>query len=149
MNRLSQNTIEVTRREWRELGFFYLCDDNARRWRLTGSVQGLLRFAEIAEEYSTNRSFAPVSEHEHIGPHMYLELMTSDKPGIDGHSIHGSQQDIARLAKLVRAKLQAAKPGDQIVISAEYDPAVEYSVVLDVRDDSYDPASEDPQLVDS
>jgi hypothetical protein len=146
MDRLSPKAIELTRREWRELGFFYCCDDAARQWRLSGSVAGLLRFAEIAEQYSAEPTSAQISEHEHIGPHAYLELLTSQDAGIDSHAIHGSPQDIARLAQLVRQKLATAKPGDQIAIGPEYAEDTEYSIIFDVRDPSFDPSSEDPQL---
>jgi len=41
----SEATNNATRREWRELGFFYDRDDENKVWRLTGSRAGLLRFA--------------------------------------------------------------------------------------------------------
>jgi hypothetical protein len=34
---------QATKREWRELGFFYERDDHAKVWKLTGSRAGLLR----------------------------------------------------------------------------------------------------------
>ena len=115
----------------------------------TGSVEGLLRFADIAEEYSKTRSFAAISEHEHLRSTYVLGTddvaQSRNRRPLD----HGSQQDIARLAKLVRAKLRGAKPGDQIVIAREYDSSVEYSIILNIREASFDPASEDPQLVDA
>jgi hypothetical protein len=38
----SEATNRATRREWRELGFFYLRDDRTKVWTLAGSRAGLL-----------------------------------------------------------------------------------------------------------
>jgi hypothetical protein len=89
MDKLSPEAVETTRREWRELGYFYFLDDEAKEWRLTGSKEGLMGFAASLEAYAFDPTFTGKSEHEHFGPHMYLKVMTWPEAGIDGQSIHG------------------------------------------------------------
>lgn len=43
---LSDATNQATKREWRELGFFYDRDDQTKVWTFTGSRTGLLRFRD-------------------------------------------------------------------------------------------------------
>ena len=45
---MDSETQDHTREEWRELGFFYDRDDDAKEWRLRGSRDGLRRFARLA-----------------------------------------------------------------------------------------------------
>jgi hypothetical protein len=146
MDKLSPKVAEMTRREWRDLGFFYYSDDDAREWQLTGSKEGLLRFAGCLDAYATDPQFADQSEHDHFGPHMYLKVMTWLDAGIDGRSIHGTQEDIQRLATLVRRKLSVAHAGETVAVGREYVADAEYKIVFHVKEDGFDPASEDPQL---
>ncbi len=37
----SKEANAVTKREWRELGFFYDRDERAKRWRIVGSASGV------------------------------------------------------------------------------------------------------------
>jgi len=113
---------------------------------LTGSREGLGRFPDLIHAYLATERSSAISEHEHLGPHMYLEISTSDRPGIDGHAISGNPSDLARLASIVRAKLTAARAGAEIEVSGEYAPAATYHLVLNVREDTFDPASLDQQL---
>lgn len=146
MAELSPKVAEMTRREWRDLGFFYFSDDDAREWQLTGSRHGLLRFADRLDAYAADPRFFDQSEHDHFGPHMYLKIMTWPEAGIDGRSIHGTQEDIRRLAALVREKLSSARAGEVVSVCREYVADAEYRIVFRVREDSFDPAGEDPQL---
>ena len=146
MDILSPKAAEMTRREWRDLGFFYFSDDDVKEWQLTGSKEGLLRFADSLDAYATDPQFAAQSEHDHFGPHMYLKVMTWPDAGIDGRSIHGTQEDIQRLAVLVRQKLSAAHAGEVVSVGSEYVADAEYKIVFRVKEDGFDPASEDPQL---
>lgn len=146
MDKLSPKVAEMTRREWRDLGFFYSSDDEAREWRLTGSKEGLLRFADSLDAYATDPRFADQSEHNHFGPHMYLKVMTWPDAGIDGRSIHGTQEDLRRLAVLVRQKLSAAHAGEAVSVGSDYAANAEYKIVFRVKEQDFDPASEDPQL---
>jgi hypothetical protein len=142
---LSPLAAEATRREWRALGFFYDRDDQTKEWRLTGSREGLTAFVALLANYSADTSKDTLSEHEHFGPHMYLEVVTSDKPNLTGHGIEGTLADIGRLSEIVATSLGAGQLG-RMVIRNEYAPGAEYSLVLDIRGWPFDPASLDPQL---
>jgi hypothetical protein len=143
--KLSSLAAEATRRAWRELGFFYARDEQAKEWRLTGSREGLLGFATLLAEYSADPVNDSLSEHEHFGPYMYLEVMTSAKPDITGHAIEGTVGDIGRLAEILEGVLRTADAG-RLVIRDEYAPGADYSIVLVVKRWPFDPASLDPQL---
>ena len=77
----STDINEMTQREWRELGFFYDRDDDAKEWRLIGSKEGLRQFAHSMQEYAANPGNDLISEHEHFGPYGYLKVGTEH-----GHS---------------------------------------------------------------
>jgi len=142
----SDATNRATRQQWRDLGFFYDRDDQARVWRLTGSRAGLLRFRDALLEYAADRRNTPKGEHEHYGPNMYLEIMTWQEAGFDGHAIRGPLKDLARLAKLVEAKLAQAHPGSSVLIQEEFAADSPYALALDLREDGFDPATADPLL---
>ena len=97
---MDQRLIEQTRSEWRELGFFYDREDISKTWRLVGSRTGLRRFADLLRAYVADPRNEMKSEHEHYGPYLYLEVMTWSEAGIDDHSIHGTLNDLRRLAQL-------------------------------------------------
>jgi hypothetical protein len=143
----SDATNSATRREWRELGFFYDRDDQTKVWKLTGSRAGLLRFRDELLSYVANPSNASKSEHEHYGPYFYLEIMTWPEAGFDEHAIRGSLEDLARLAAIIEAKLATSLPGSSIQIREEFAADSPYSLVLEIRKDGFDPASADPQLL--
>ena len=142
----SEATNQTTRKEWRELGFFYDRDDNAKQWRLVGSRSGLLRFRDLLLRYASDPKNSGDSEHEHCGPYMYLEVMTCSDAGFDSHAIRGTLNDLMRLADLIEIKLSIASPGSIVSIQQEYAQASEYSLVLEVRNEGFDPASADTEL---
>jgi hypothetical protein len=137
---------EETRSEWRELGFFYDRDESSKEWLLVGSRAGLLRFAALLHAYVADSRNEMKSEHEHYGPYMYLEVMTWPDAGIDGHSIHGSLKDLGRLAALVEERLSGLTPGRSVRIREEFASTAEYTLVMELRDDGFDPASVDANL---
>ena len=94
----SDALYEVLRQEWRELGFFYDVDDQARVWKLVGCRAGLLRFRDLLRSYAADPRNELKSEHWHYGPYGYLEVMTWPEARFDDHAIRGSLADIARLA---------------------------------------------------
>jgi hypothetical protein len=98
---------------------------------------------------ATDPRNASDSEHEHYGPYSYLEVMTSPKAGFDHHAIYGSLADLTRLAALVESKLATARPGSTIRIREEFALDSPYALVLDLRDDGFDPAAADALLADS
>jgi hypothetical protein len=135
-----------TREEWRSLGFFYDVDEEAKVWTLVGSRAGLLRFRDVLHAYVADPRSASESEHEHYGPYMYLKVMTWQEAGIDKNAIRGTLADITRLAGLVEAKLITAKPGSAVRIQDEFAADSPYALVLEVREDSFDPPTADPLL---
>src|SRR5947209_7796084 len=137
---------EATRREWRELGFYYDRDDDAKVWKLTGSRRGLLGFRDALPKYVADPRKATISEEEHYGPYKYLEVMTWPEPGFDGHAIRGSLQDLLRLADLIDTKLDTALAGTSVLIRDEFSINSPYSLILELRDDEFDPSDADPQL---
>ncbi len=137
-----------TRREWRELGFFYDRDEAARRWEVKGSRAGVRRFAALLRAYAADPRNAPVTEHDHYGPYMYLKVMTWTEPMLDGHAIAGRPSDLVRLADLVEEKLAEAAQRSSFEIGADYEPASAWILRIQVMDDGFDPASADPLCQD-
>jgi hypothetical protein len=142
----SDATNRATRQEWRELGFFYARDNQAKTWKLTGSRSGLLKFRDALVVYAGDHRNAEKSEHEHYGPYMYLEIMTWPEAGFDKHAIRGSLPDLKRLAAMVEKKLADANPGDVVRIQNEFAAGSPYALILEVREDSFDPAEADATL---
>jgi len=139
-------TDSATANEWRALGFFYELDVDLQQWRLIGSRSGLLCFRDLLVDYAATPARATASEHAHYGPRSSLEIVTWPDPGIDANAIFGSLDDLLHLAAIVERKLSGAQPGDRIRIGRDYAPASEYVLVLDLREDGFDPASADRAL---
>ncbi len=142
----SEKTNAATRKEWRELGSYYKTDDEQKQWRFVGSRNGLLRLPSLLDQYVSDPRNVAKSEHEHYGPYMYLKIMTWSEPDIVKGSIHGKLEDLSRLAVLLRSKLQGQEPGSEVVVGSEYSPDVKYSLLFEIMQDDFDPASVDPEL---
>jgi hypothetical protein len=134
---MSDATRQMTIREWRDLGFFYDRDDEAKEWRLVGPRDGLLRFRDLLLAYVADSRNEQQSEHEHYGPYMYLEVMTWPEAGFDEHAIRGPLPDLARLASLVDEKLRNGPTGFTIRIRDEFAVDSPYTLVFDVREDGF------------
>jgi hypothetical protein len=143
---MSNKLREITKEEWRELGFYYEQDENDRHWKLVGSRSGLLRLTEILDEYCSNPRNEQISEHDHLGPYMYLKIITMDECVIEEGGIYGSILDLGRLSSIVREELNKAKQSDRIIIDRAYSEINNYKIVLEVREEGFDPASEDSEL---
>lgn len=139
----SQEINEMTQREWRELGFYYDRDDDARHWILLGSKAGLLRFADALRTYAGNPQRTQISEHEHFGPYAYLEVGTWISPEITEHWIAGPLDDIHGLSETIRMHLNTAAVGDQISLRATFAPLSPFELVLVIQPDAFDPAKAD------
>jgi hypothetical protein len=72
--------------------------------------------------------------------------MTWPEAGFDHHAIRGPVADLARLSALIEAKLAIARPGSIVRIQEEFAPNSPYALVLDLREDGFDPAAADPLL---
>ena len=135
---------EATRREWRELGFFYDRIDSAKEWRIAGSKGSLRRFGRILRDYVADTRNDVISEHEHYGPYMYLEIGTWTSSEITDHWIAGPLDKLLELAEVVETRIDTAAVGDEIKLREVFAPASPYELVLEVKDESFDPAVADP-----
>lgn len=140
----SEETNVATRHEWRALGFFYDCDDVQKQWRIVGSRAGLERFYEELIAFAGNRKNEPTSEHVHLGPYMYLKLGSWPEPQIIDHWIAGPLSTLRELAHVVRLKVASAAVGEAFSLRDAFAPGSPYDLVLELRDDGFDPAKEDP-----
>ena len=134
---------EATRQAWRELGFFCGLDKAAKEWRIVGSVKGLKRFASEIRKYASNPVNARLSEYTHFGPAMNLEVGTSHQAEITDQWIAAPLTDFLRLAVLIDRSVQANMVGKHIALRANFSPMAPYELILDVREDAFDPASAD------
>jgi hypothetical protein len=135
---------EATQREWRELGFFYDRDNSTKEWRITGSKDNLRHFVKILRDYVGDARNEVISEHEHYGPYMYLEIGTWTSPEITDHWIAGPLNRLLELAKVVELRIEKANVGDEIKLRDAFSPTSPYELVLEVKDESFDPALADP-----
>jgi hypothetical protein len=142
----SEETNRQTAEEWRELGFYYFFNHDSARWILSGSKFGLQKFAHLVSSYASDPRNEGLSEHEHIGPYMYLEIMTWSEAKITSHAIAGTLPELFRLAKLISEAASNSQVGDQITIDSEYSNINEATLVLEVQADDFDPASADSAL---
>jgi hypothetical protein len=142
----SEATNRATGEEWRALGFYYETREEPPSWLFIGSRDGLSRLASLLGDYVADPRNATVSEHEHYGPYMYLEVQTAEVPEIDQRGIRGSLHDLARLRDLIAAALRTHRPGQSFVIGREYAETVDFPLCFQVRGEGFDPASADPQL---
>jgi hypothetical protein len=138
-----EDVNEVTRREWRALGFFYDRDDETKEWLIRGSRAGLLGFAHTLLEYSTDPLRQQLSEHDHLGPYMYLEIGTWSARVIDDHWIAGAPEDLSVLSALIAERVAKAREGDVLKLREAYAPASPYELRLEVCGDDFDPATAD------
>ena len=134
---------EHARRAWRELGFFCGRDKVAKEWRIVGSVAGLKKFAAEIQKYASNPLHNRLSEYMHLGPSMNLEICTSHQAEITDQWIGGAVTQLLHLAALIDRSVQPNMVGRQITLRASFSPLAPYELILDVRDDAFDPASAD------
>ena len=140
---VSEAAKESTRRAWRELGFFCGRDAAAKEWRIVGSVKGLKMFAAELRKYASNPANDRLSEYTQFGPAMNLEVGTSHQPEITEQWIGGPLVDLIRLATFIERSVQANVIGKRIALRSNFSPMAPYELILDVRDDAFDPASAD------
>jgi hypothetical protein len=76
---------------------------------------------------------------------IYLEIMMWPEPGFEVHAIHGSLADLKRFAAIVENRLAVSQAGDSVCIQDEFAANSSYALVLEVREDDFDPANTDPR----
>jgi hypothetical protein len=140
----SEAAKETMRRAWRELGFFCGRDKVAKEWRIVGSVKGLKMFASEIRKYAADPAHDRPSEYMHLGPAMNLEVGTSHQTEITDQWIAGPLADFRHLAALIDQSVQPNMVGKRITLRSNFSPMAPYELVLDVREDAFDPASADP-----
>ncbi len=123
---------------------YYELDEESKRWNISGSIAGLLKLCKILEDYVLDPRNEKISEHDHLGPYMYLTITTWKKRELDGSGIVGTLPDIKYMSDLVRGKLSDRIPGDKIEIGTEYDEKTEYRITFQIMDDEFDPSALDP-----
>jgi hypothetical protein len=73
---------------------------------------------------------------------MNLEVGTSHQTEITEQWIGGPLVDLLRLATLIERSAQDNMVGKRIALRASFSPMSPYELILDVRDDAFDPGSE-------
>jgi hypothetical protein len=135
---------EATRRDWRELGYYYDRDDSAKTWRLLGTPEGLLGFVASLRAYAGNESNNRISEHEHFGPYWYLEVGTWHAPVISDHWIAGPLSALSELASHIEAQLAVVQAPDVVRVRHAFAPTSPYEFQLELQPAGFDPALADP-----
>jgi hypothetical protein len=107
-------------------------------------VKGLRRFAAEIRKYASNPVHDRLSEYTQFGPAMNLEVGTSHQTEITEQWIGGPLVDLLRLATLIEQSAQTNVIGKRIALRSNFSPMAPYELILDLRDDAFDPASADP-----
>ena len=141
MTKTPRDITPVTGDEWRRLGFYHEPDPDRRVWRLCGSRSALIGFAQLIARHAETTAAAPQARPLRLGPYGDLQVKYWERPGIDDESIHGRPDDLRRLAQLIESGLADAWPGAQVVIGTEYAGDAEFSLLFEVMDESFDPAT--------
>lgn len=139
----SEAANEATRQAWRALGFFCDLNHETKEWRIVGSVKGLKKFATELRMYASNSENDRTSEYAHFGPHMNLEVGTWHQTEITDHWIAGPLTELLRLATFIERSVQENVIGKRIALRSSFSPMSQYELILDVRNDAFDPALAD------
>ena len=86
-----------------------------------------------------------MSEHEHFGPYMFLEIGTWSQPEITNHWIAGPLKDLSSLASLIESVADTSPVGERVSLRRLFAAESPYDLIVEVKDDAFDPAREDPQ----
>ncbi len=143
MNKLSGKAAELTRQEWRDLGFYYISSTEQQKWILHGSKVGLLNLCKLVEEFAAKNH--PLGEHDHLLPHWYLTLTSCDTFSINSRGISGTPKQLNEFAKIFTKSVQNSSKGTTSLLSKDVFSS-EYAIEYTVHGDNYDPSSKDPQL---
>jgi hypothetical protein len=146
---MTEKLINITKEDWRKLGFYYERDDVNKKWILIGSKNGLENFCIILDRYVENRRNMRIGEHEHIGPYSYLIIMTSKVFNVTSDHICGSLEDLKKLNIILKTEirniLDQELPTNKL-IEDNFVNGNNYMIELRLMEYGYDPATADTQL---
>ena len=143
MEKLSGKVADMTRNEWKELGFFYYSDDSEKRWDLYGSQSGIVRLSEeISDFISRDEIFG---EHQHLLPHWYLTIEYDEVPDINKRGIVGRKVDLLKVRDFLNSAQNNSSPRSCVAIHSCFDQTT-YKMYFHIEQDDFDPSSMDWQL---
>jgi len=145
---MSQQLKDITKEDWRILGFHYTTDDVEKKWIFTASKRGLGELCLLLTRFVNDSRNAAIGSHWHLGPYTYLTITTSDSFQIGPHRICGSIADLAKLSKVIESELQNASENTVTVLNHSLLDQAEYSIELRIMEYGYDPSRSDVQLWD-
>lgn len=143
MSKLVKN---ITKEDWRSLGYYFECDDINKKWIFVGSKNGLGYFNLYLEQYIHNPKNKAYSEHDHLGPYQNLRILTNAEAKITDSCISGTLDDFDRLKNLIKAKLVEAEINSKFIIDEEFSSYNDYILEFKIMDYGFDPATADKQL---
>jgi len=145
---MSRKLRDITKEDWRILGFHYVRDDTAKKWVFTASRRGLEQLCFVLMDFARDPDNSRVGAHVHIGPYEYLTVMTTDSFRIERNRICGTRAELAALSDKIASDLNDGEESTVIRLSDAMLDASEYSIELRIMEYGYDPARADPQLWD-
>jgi hypothetical protein len=104
-------------------------------------VKGLRKFASEIRKYASSPANDQPSEYTQFGPAINLEVGTLHQSEITEQWIGGPLVDLLRLATLIERSAQDNVVGKRIALRPNFSPMSPYELILDVRDDTFDPGS--------
>ncbi len=143
MNKLSGKAAELTKSEWRDLGFYYISHEDKRTWELHGSQKGLINLCSLLREFAD--ADYKLCHHEHLLPHWYLTITLTDSFAINERGIEGTSRQLNEFADTLEHEFSEAVIHVISTISkCAYE--TEYKIEYTVHGDDFDPSLKDPQL---
>ena len=139
--------VSRTREEWRELGFWYDYDQQARRWILRGTARGLDGLADAIERHATHPQAKNIGEHTHYGPYMYFTVTTWPELMIAERGLFGLPAQLLEISRSIRALVRPAAPV-RIPLFTKLRSEDGSTAVFYLEPDGYNPASSDITIKD-
>ncbi len=139
---MSYTDVEVpakVREAWKQAGFICWFDPLASTWRIAGSRESLRHFCEELRAHA--RSGEKHRRGRGHGPFPFINEGTRERPRISREGIFGTPDDILRLADLIERDLPRSVPGETQLIEWQYAENSPAKLVIEVREDDFDPAT--------
>ncbi len=139
---LDEKTAEITRRAWRELGFWYDCDVDGKRWVFRADRKGVAAFAAEVRRFLDSAECNEVGEHAHLGPFSNLRLIRAEAPAVGWRGIAGRRENFEELARELDQLAGDSVAGNHS-LAAGLANGDSYRLVLVLEEDGFDPATAD------